>query len=556
MDISFDQITPYRNGKAGLIAGLCQQIGLDKIFDEFLTPHTGRPADIAYGVLAQMMLVTMADDHHPLSRISEYFKTIDIGSIFNAPIDLSKLNDDRFGGFLDLMHEADGAKIMSAVAVNAFNHYGIALSSVNFDTTSKIMWGEYETSEGTVGTIDITFGHSKQHRPDKKQMKLSMGTTQGVCIDGRIHSGNMSDKTYNVDNLERAAELKSLFKRDENPFFYIADSAAFTKEFLLKARSLNMDVITRMPDNILECKYAIEKTLDQLEALTVYEIPSSTTPSSYRILSDQCVYHDMTLNMAVCYSQKLEKSKTETIKKRVLKEREDLEKQLKLLSKRPFACLDDALIEIDAFNKQALKKNKYHTVSLESNEETIKRAGRPSKNPDLNTTRIEYKILYEIKKETAVIERAIKKECIFVVVSTNLDFSGYDILREYKTQGAVERKFQFLKSPQFVNSLYVDSPRRVESLGYLMLILMLILSVAEYVVRREMSKDFATIIGPGNKKLTRPSLIAIFRIFYSVETAAVSINGKLHRGLTEPLMPNVKSVMKYLGIPEEIFIRG
>ncbi|GAU79323.1 hypothetical protein F3D3_3982 [Fusibacter sp. 3D3] len=42
---------------------------------------------------------------------------------------------------------------------------------------------------------------------------------------------------------------------------------------------------------------------------------------------------------------------------------------------------------------------------------------------------------------------------------------------------------------------------------------MLILSVAEYVVRREMCTEAATIIGPGNKKLTRPSLIAIFHIF-------------------------------------------
>ncbi|WP_139132155.1 DUF4277 domain-containing protein, partial [Fusibacter sp. 3D3] len=86
MDVTFDQITPYRNGKAGLIAGLCQQIGLDKIFDELLTPHTGRPSDISYGVLAQMMLVTMAGDHHPLGRIGDYVKNIDVGYIFNTPI--------------------------------------------------------------------------------------------------------------------------------------------------------------------------------------------------------------------------------------------------------------------------------------------------------------------------------------------------------------------------------------------------------------------------------------------------------------------------------------
>lgn len=556
MNISFDQITPYRNGKAGLIAGLCQEIGLDKIFDEHLTKHTGRPVDISYGQLAQMMLVTMADDHHPLSRLNEYFETIDTEALFKTPLDLSKLNDDRFGGFLDLMHESGGSEIMSAVAVNAFKHYGITLSSINFDTTSKIMWGEYETAEGVTGAINITFGHSKQNRPDKKQMKLSMGTTQGICIDGQVHSGNMSDKTYNVDNLERAVHIKSLFQRDENPFFYIADSAAFTKEFLQKARNVEMNVITRMPDNILECKFAIEKALNQLDTLQTYEIASSTTPSLYLIMPDQCTYHDTKLNMAVCYSHKLEKIKRVTIEKRVTKESESLDKDLKKLHKRAFACLADACVEIDQLRKEFMRKVKYHTVTFHINEEIKKRPGRPSKTEESNTTRTEYRLHFDVQKEAEVVERTIKKECIFVVVSTDLNVCGVEILREYKTQGAVERKFQFMKSPQFVNALYVDSPRRVESLGYLMLILMLVLSVAEFVVRREMEKESATIIGPGNKKMTRPSLIAIFRIFYSVKTSTICIDGKLHRGFNEPLRPNVRAVMRYLGIPENIFIRG
>ena len=556
MKISFDQIIPYRNGKAGLIIGLCEQIGLGEIFDEYLTQHTGRPAEISYGHMAQMMLVTIADEHHPLYRLGDYFESIDLDTLFNCQIDRTKLNDDRFGGFLDLIHQVGGANLMSAIAVRAFNRYGIRLSSVNFDTTSKVMWGKYETEEGTVGAIDITFGHSKQNRPDKKQIKFSMGTTQGICIDGQVHSGNLSDKTYNVDNLDRAAEMKSLFQSDGSPFFYIADSAAFTRKFLEKAKRLGVDIITRMPDNILESKHAIEKALNQLEYLPRYELPSSTEPSVYLIMSDTCRYYDTAMNMAVCYSQKLEKTKRQTVEKRVLKEREALDKLVKRLLQRPFACHDDAAIEIDKFNKQENSKLKYHAVTLEIASETIKRPGRPSKTPEANTTRNEYTITSSVHANREIIERCIQRECIFVVVSTDLSLSEDAILREYKTQGGVERKFQFLKSPQFVNALYLDSPRRVESLGYLMLILMLVLSIGEHVVRREMKKESATIIGPGDKKMTKPSLIAIFRIFFSVKTSAILIGGKFQRGFNEPLRPNVKSVMRYLGIPEDIFIRG
>lgn len=173
-----------------------------------------------------MMLINIADDHHPLSRLDDYFRDVDLESILSDSVALNQLNDDRFGGFLDAMHEAGGQTIYSELAVSAFKHYGISLRHVNFDTTSKIMWGEYQTEEGTEGAIDITFGYSKQKRFDKKQMKFSLGTTQGVCIDGQVLSGNLSDKTYNLSNLDRAHQMKQQFNTKRDDFFYIADSAA------------------------------------------------------------------------------------------------------------------------------------------------------------------------------------------------------------------------------------------------------------------------------------------------------------------------------------------
>ncbi|MBF4691590.1 DUF4277 domain-containing protein [Fusibacter sp. Q10-2] len=78
----FSQITPYRDGKLGFIAGLCEQINMDQIFNAALEKQTGRPAEIPYGSLAKRLLMNMADEHQPLSRLSEYFR--------NCPYLLSK----------------------------------------------------------------------------------------------------------------------------------------------------------------------------------------------------------------------------------------------------------------------------------------------------------------------------------------------------------------------------------------------------------------------------------------------------------------------------------
>lgn len=75
------------------------------------------------------------------------------------------------------------------------------------------------------------------------------------------------------------------------------------------------------------------------------------------------------------------------------------------------------------------------------------------------------------------------------------------------------KKFQQIKSPHFVNSLYVDTPERVEALTYLILISMMLLSVSEYVVRGELKAEGEIIIGPGKVKMKQPTLRAILEIF-------------------------------------------
>lgn len=65
---------------------------------------------------------------------------------------------------------------------------------------------------------------------------------------------------------------------------------------------------------------------------------------------------------------------------------------------------------------------------------------------------------------------------------------------------------------------------------------MLILSVAEYVVRKGLKEDNKTIIGPGNVKMKRPSLMAIYRMFYTVAiNVYLEKPGRIRRKYGNPL---------------------
>ena len=114
---------------------------------------------------------------------------------------------------------------------------------------------------------------------------------------------------------------------------------------------------------------------------------------------------------------------------------------------------------------------------------------------------MEYFLQIEINADEEKIQKNFEQACTFILCSNDLTLKAEDLLREYKTQIGVEKKFQQLKSPHFVNSLYLDTPERIEALTYLILISMMILSVAEYVVRREMKAEGAMIIGPSGIKI-------------------------------------------------------
>src|SRR5665648_1254157 len=82
------------------------------------------------------------------------------------------------------------------------------------------MWGNYETTEGKIGVISIDFGHSKARRPDKKQIKMGIGTANGTIVDAKVLSGNMSDKTYNKENIDDVVKLLDQLQVDKTTFYY------------------------------------------------------------------------------------------------------------------------------------------------------------------------------------------------------------------------------------------------------------------------------------------------------------------------------------------------
>jgi len=67
-----------------------------------------------------------------------------------------------------------------------------------------------------------------------------------------------------------------------------------------------------------------------------------------------------------------------TVNKAVEKETELILKVSKALSKREFACVDDANLEMEKVNSKEFKKLKFYDISYSLRKEELRKRGRPA----------------------------------------------------------------------------------------------------------------------------------------------------------------------------------
>lgn len=548
-------VRTFFNARPTFMAGLLDTLKVPQFFDDAISPQreTGRNPDISDGIAAKLLLINICDQHHPLYRLKDYFLDKDISVLAGQTIDLSQLHDDRFGDLLDRMFIAGPKNIFNNIASHAFIHYGLSIRSLNYDTTSKIMWGEYQSDDGKIGVISITLGHSKDKRSDKNQLKIGLGTADGVILDAKVLSGNADDKTYNNGALDDANTVLSRHGVDKDSFYYVADSAFFTEPNIKKAENHGINFITRAPETVNLTKDLVENAWTNKQDFLDVKINGQTKVSSYRIQEFTDSYREIPCKFAVCYSISLEKEKQKTLDRRSEKEQAELSKLSAVYVKREFACEADAQKEIEELGKKKLTKIEYHTVDLQIIQKEKRAPGRPRKDQSEEQKSYVYHLVLSFALDEEAKEAKLKRQSTFVLATNDLDLSAEEILVEYKTQSSVEKKFQQLKSPHFVNSLYLKKPERVESLVYMILIAMMVLSVIERVVRREMQKEDAIVIGPGGIKMKRPTLRSIIGIFGYAPVNRYIFEGNVSRQLLEPFSDSQLKIMRYLGISTTIF---
>ena len=509
----------------GIVAGIIDSIGIVEIINELIGVEKDEKVN-AGQVVKAMIINGLGFVSKPLYMFPKYFETIACEHLIGAGVKPEYLNDDKLGRVMDKLFIKGLDTIFFIIAVKAAQKFGVSLSTSHLDSSSMHVHGQYNTSlpfvifeSQKVGNnqeleelavkspkeITITYGYSRDHRPDLKQFIIEMicSGDGDIPIFLKLASGNQADSScfgQIAVEYQKQLEVNSLM---------VADAALYTESNLKMMSELRW--LCRVPLSIKAAKSLIS-------TLAESEFIDSTIPG-YKLASKIQNYAGIEQRWLVVQSQERKESDLHKLTQKITKAESKAVQDLKKLSQERFACVADAIKALSKLSKQF----KYHQI----HESTVTQVKSNKKD---TSGEISYQISATVSQDESKINTELLSAGRFIIATNVLDsqeLSNDSMLSEYKAQQSCERGFSFLKDPLFfADSIFLKSPERIESLGMIMGLCLLVYTLAQRHIRNALLESKSTIKNQLGKATNRPTLRWIFQCFQCIHL--VTLNQEKH----------------------------
>lgn len=507
----------------GIVAGICNEIGLIETIDVQIGDN-GRKVSVGQAVQA-MILNGLGFVSRALYLSPEFFENKPVDLLVGEGIEAADLNDDCLGRALDALFKYGLTEIFAIVSAIALRVFGIKIDYTHLDSTSFGLHGAYESDEseaesaetGAPVPIHITYGYSRDRRPDLKQAMVSLICANQASLPTWFQAldGNSSDSKSFGATIE--AYVAQFTEEDELPVF-VADAALYNEETLQNLPE-NVRIITRVPATLK----VVKEIYAQVENEDLFVADEHT-----RYMEFGSYYAGIKQRWLLVLHEPSRIKQGETLDKWVEKERQCIEKKLHALENKDFGCEDAVHQTIDALTK----KWKYHRV--ETALYTQKRYLRPGRPTEDTPFELVWGFHGKLVEDEVVLEQLRRTHGKYVIASNELDdnqLALLEMLAIYKQQStSVERGFRFLKDPMFfADSLFLKKPARIMALLMVMGLSLLIYALAEHQVRTQLDERDETIPDQTGKPTQRPTARRIFQMMEGIDILIINQVGHQRR---------------------------
>ena len=508
MEIAGEEIKTLTMDHHGLIAAVCKDLGIAEKINKRIDKSDKRRIVSTGKAAVAMILNGLGFTNRRLYLTHQFFETKPVEILLDEEISASDITDYTLGHALDEIAAYGSSKLFGEVAFEIALENDLLGHLNHLDTTSISVYGDYEREgeEKEPVVMKITHGHSKDHRPDLKQVVLSLVVNGPSAIPLFMEplNGNNSDKTSFHETVKKVNDFKKQINLEKN-FKWVADSALYVEDKLLK----NNDYLwlTRVPETIKEAKNLVLK-LDE-------EIEWKELEKGYKVSPFVSHHGGIEQRWLLVYSKQAYEREKKTLEKKLNKKDEILKALLWHLGNEIFSCEKDAQAALKKVEKQ------YALHDIRSQIVPIMKYAKRGK-PKIGEEKIVmgFKIESSFERNKKEIGQLLNRKGRFILATNDLDkenFLDQQMLNEYKEQQNVEGGFRFIKDPWFMlDSIFLKSPKRIEALMMVMTLCLMVYNIAQYKLRQTLKKQDETLPNQLNKEIQNPTIRWIFQIMEGI----------------------------------------
>jgi len=492
------------------------------------------------------------------------------------------LTDDTIGRALDRLFDADRGSLLTEIVLAAAEEFDLVLDELHNDSTTVKFTGQYSQASGRSlrgkKAPFITYGFSKDHRFDLKQLLFIMTATRdgGVPVQFRCEAGNQNDSRTHEESWEALCRVAG-----NSNFLYVADSKLCNGEameyidrrggrfvtVLPRTRMEDREFRTWIQDNEPPWEKAWDKPNPRRKGgprdrwfVWKYRLPSGEGWPVIWVMSSllRSKHVQSRWERIARAEQKLKDlARWERIARAEQKLKDLAEIQL---GSRPRKRARHEVWKQIADILEHGRVKRYIKVSLKSIPEHSfrqERPGRPGPNTKyVRKTKRKWKITWQLDEEAIAYDH--KSDGMYPLLTNDQSLTPDQVLEAHKRQPTIEKCFKQTKAVLEIAPALLKNEGRIEALFFLYFIALLIQALIERELRSAMEREKIEDLPlyPEERANHRPTAEQILRLYSLIERHQLCEEDGREVQLFEPELTDLqKQILSLLSVPEMVYCR-
>jgi transposase len=555
------ELSSQRLGALPVVNHFLARAGLPGLLERYL-PATDARVRLAPATAVRLVVTNLLLGRQPLYGLGEWAARFAPGQLGLAAGEVDAVNDDRVGRALERLFDADRASLLTELMLAVIAEFGVDTAELHNDSTSISVHGAYQSATGTPRggkpTPMITFGHSKDHRPDLKQLVwiLTVAADGAVPIAYRLADGNTTDDPTHVPTWD---QLVGMLGRVD--FLYVADAKLCSREAMGHIAAAGGRFVTVLPRSRGEDRWFRDwAQTHQPQWTEAVRLPGPRADEPDQVYSVFAAPLPSAEGYRLVWVHSTAKAARDAAARQARIEAgaaaiDALAVRLagpKCRLKTRVAVEDEAAAALaHAGADRWIRYQVGETV-----EETYRqeRRGRPGANTRYRRhTRTRHTISGDTRLDVLAYD-AVTDGC-FPLITNDTTLTDAEVLTAYRYQPNLERRHHLLKSVQDAAPVLLHSPARIEALFCCQFLALLLAALIERQIRTAMTAAPTGHVPlyPELRACAAPTTERILEILADLTRHELHRHGHLVQNFEPEINPLQRQVLELLGVPTSAY---